>query len=133
MIVTINCLFSDIIQTLIYIANNKILIMFTASDLKAEIEKRLQNYLSRDTSGIRRELLAFLLKLKTVTVNQVYTFLSEKFTVSLHSVASMLGTMASKLGILSIRRERDGDAGVYELRPQYITLVERLLNAVASA
>lgn len=133
MIVTINCLFSDIIQTLIYMANNKILIMFTASDLKAEIEKRLQNYLSRDTSGIRRELLAFLLKLKTVTVNQVYTFLSEKFTVSLHSVASMLGTMASKLGILSIRRERDGDAGVYELRPQYITLVERLLNAVASA
>ena len=133
MIVTINCLFSDIIQTLIYIANNKILIMFTASDLKTEIEKRLQNYLSRDTSGIRRELLAFLLKLKTVTVNQVYTFLSEKFTVSLHSVASMLGTMASKLGILSIRRERDGDAGVYELRPQYITLVERLLNAVASA
>ena len=107
--------------------------MFTASDLKAEIEKRLQNYLSRDTSGIRRELLAFLLKLKTVTVNQVYTFLSEKFTVSLHSVASMLGTMASKLGILSIRRERDGDAGVYELRPQYIGLVERLLNAVASA
>lgn len=107
--------------------------MFTASDLKAEIEKRVQNYLSRDTSGIRRELLAFLLKLKTVTVNQVYTFLSEKFAVSLRSVASMLGTMASKLGILSIRRERDGDAGVYELRPQYIALVERLLNAVASA
>ena len=107
--------------------------MFQASDLKAEIEKRVQNYLSRDASGIRRELLALLLKVKTVTVNQVYAFLSEKFAVSLHSVASMLGTMASKLGILSIRRERDGDAGIYELRPQYISLVERLLAAVASA
>ena len=107
--------------------------MFAASDFKAEIEKRIQNYLSRDASGIRKALLEFLLKIKTVTVNQVYIFLSEKFTVSLRSVASMLGTMSAKLGILSIRRERDGDAGVYELRPQYIGLVERLLNAVASA
>ncbi|HJJ31654.1 MAG TPA: DUF2551 domain-containing protein [Methanocorpusculum sp.] len=113
--------------------SNKILNMFTASDFKAEIEKRIQNYLSRDASGIRKTLLEFLLKIKTVTVNQVYSFLSEKFTVSLHSVASMLGTMASKLGILSIRRERDGDAGVYELRPQYAALVERLLSAVPAA
>lgn len=101
--------------------------MFTASDLKAEIEKRLQNYLSRDKSGIRKALLTFLLKVKSVTVNQVYTVLSSKFSVSMHSVASMLGTMASKLGILSLKREKDGDAGVYELKPQYAALVERLV------
>ena len=102
--------------------------MFTASDLKAEIEKRLQNYLSRDKSGIRKALLSLLLKMKSVTVTQVYNMLSSKFTVSMRSVASMLGTMASKLGILSVKRERDGDAGIYELRPQYASMIEHMVS-----
>ncbi|CAJ0596548.1 unnamed protein product [Cylicocyclus nassatus] len=45
------------------------------------------------------------------------------------SVASMLGIIASKLGILSVRRERDGDLGIYELKPQYVSMVTRLLTA----
>ncbi|MCQ2376826.1 MAG: DUF2551 domain-containing protein [Methanocorpusculum sp.] len=102
--------------------------MFTASDLKAEIEKRLQNYLSRDKSGIRKALLTLLLKLKSVTVTQVYTLLSTRFAVSMRSVASMLGTMAAKLGILSLKREKDGDAGVYELKSQYISMIEHLVS-----
>ena len=102
--------------------------MFTASDLKAEIEKRLQNYLSRDKSGIRKALLALLLKMKSVTVTQVHSLLSSRFAVSMRSVASMLGTMAAKLGILSVKREKDGDAGVYELKPQYASMIEHLVS-----
>ncbi|HJJ36177.1 MAG TPA: DUF2551 domain-containing protein [Methanocorpusculum sp.] len=102
--------------------------MFTASDFKAEIEKRATAYLSRDKSGIRKAVLEFLLKLQSVTVQQVYSFLVQKFNVTLKSVASMLGIIAAKLGLLSVRRERDGDLGVYELKPQYVALVTRLVT-----
>lgn len=107
----------------------KIFIMFTALDFKEEIEKRASAYLSRDTSGIRKAVLEFVLKIKSVTVQQVYDFLSSKYAISLRSVASMLGIIASKLGILSVRRERDGDLGIYELKPQYVSMVTRLLTA----
>jgi len=103
--------------------------MFTASDFKAEIEKRATAYISRDQSGIRKAVLEVLLKLQSVTVQQVYSFLAQKFNVTLKSVASMLGIIAAKLGILSVRRERDGDLGVYELKPQYVALVTRLVAA----
>ncbi|HJJ54745.1 MAG TPA: DUF2551 domain-containing protein [Methanocorpusculum sp.] len=101
--------------------------MFTASDFKEEIEKRATAYLSRDKSGIRKAVLEILLKLQSVTVQQVYLFLVQKFNVTLKSVASMLGIIAAKLGILSVRREHDGDLGIYELKPQYVALVTRLV------
>lgn len=103
--------------------------MINASDLKKEIEARLTAYLSRDKSGIRATLLKLLVKLKSFTVNMVHEKLSEKFQVSVHSVASMIGTIASKFGILSVRRTKDGDLGVYELKPQYYEMVSRIAEA----
>ncbi len=101
--------------------------MFKASDFRAEIEKRATTYIARDKSGIRKAVLEFILKIKTVTVQQVFDFLSQKFTVTMKSVASMVGIIAARLGIISVRRERDGDLGVYDLKPQYVALVKRLV------
>ena len=103
--------------------------MINASDLKKEIEARLTAYLSRDKSGIRAMLLKLLVKLKSFTVNKIHALLSEQFPVSIHSVASMIGTIASKFGILSVKRETDGDLGVYELKPQYYEMVTRIADA----
>jgi len=105
--------------------------MITASELMGEIETRLKTYLSRDKSGIRATLLRLLVKMKSFTVSTIHEKLSEKFSVTAHAVASMIGTIASKFGILSVKREKDGDLGTYELKPQYCDLVENLLKPIA--
>lgn len=104
--------------------------MITPLDLKKEIETRLRSYLSRDKSGIRKALLSLIVKTKTLTIPQIHAKLSTAFHVSYHSVASMVGTIASKFGILSMKKEKDGDLGVYELKPQYAELVERVIASV---
>ncbi len=104
--------------------------MITPLDLKKEIESRLRSYLSRDKSGIRKALLNIIVNVRSVTVPQIHEKLSKTFSVSYHSVASMIGTIASKFGILSTKKEKDGDIGTYELKPQYAELVARVVASV---
>ena len=92
--------------------------MISPSDLKKEIEARLRSYLSRDKSGIRKALLGLIVEMKTVTVPEIHATLSTAFEVSIHSVASMVGTIASKFGILSMKKAKDGDLGVLILRDE---------------
>ncbi|MCK9314409.1 MAG: DUF2551 domain-containing protein [Methanocorpusculum sp.] len=101
--------------------------MLSASDLRKEIERRLRSYLSRDKSGIRKALLSLLMRTKTMTVPQIHEALSSKFEVTYHSVASMVGIVASKLGILATHKTKDGALGVYELKEQYADIVERVV------
>ena len=114
---------------LIYPINVITVTMITPSDLRKEIEERLKSYLSRDKSGIRKALLGLIVKMKTVTVPEIHATLSAAFEVSIHSVASMVGTIASKFGILSMKKAKDGDLAVYELKPQYAELVERVISS----
>ena len=46
-------------------------------------------------------MLSLFVRAKSLTVAQIHEKLAEKFSVSYHSIASMVGTIASKLGILS--------------------------------
>ena len=115
--------------SLIYSINVITVTMITPSDLRKEIEERLRSYLSRDKSGIRKALLGLIVKMKTATVPEIHATLSATFSVSIHSVASMVGTIASKFGILSMKKAKDGDLGVYELKPQYAELVERVISS----
>ncbi len=62
-----------------------------------------------------------------MTVPQIHEALSTKFDVTYHSVASMVGIVASKLGILSTHKMKDGSLGVYELKAQYVDLVEQVV------
>jgi len=101
--------------------------MLSTSDLRKEIERRLRSYLSRDKSGIRKALLNLLIRVKSMTVPQIHKALSTKFDVTYHSVASMVGIVASKLGILSTHKTKDGSLGVYELKEQYVDLVEQVV------
>jgi len=103
--------------------------MLSPSDLAKEIEIRLKNYLSRDKSGIRRALLDFFLKVKSATIPQIYSVLSGRFDVTYHSVASMVGIISSKFGILTMKKEKDSDLGTYEIKSQYMGIVERVIAA----
>ncbi len=105
--------------------------MLSPSDLRKEIETRLRKYLARDKSGIRKELLGLFVRAKSLTVAQIHEKLSERFSVSYHSLASMVGTIASKLGILSLRRSQDGSIGIYEVKEQYVDVIERAISDAA--
>jgi hypothetical protein len=107
--------------------------MLSPSDLRKEIETRLRKYLSRDKSGIRKELLGMFVRMKALTVAEIHGKLSEKFEVSYHSLASMVGTIASRLGILSMHRSPDGTTGVYEVKEQYVDVIEQVIRSATPA
>ena len=104
--------------------------MLSPSDLTKEIETRLKNYLSRDKSGIRKALLSLIVKIGTVTVAQLHEALSKTFDVTYQSVASMVGIISSRFGILSQIKERDADLATYKLKDRYAAVVERVISAV---
>ena len=101
--------------------------MRSAADLKKEIEMRLRNYLSRDKNGIRRELLKVFVRAKSLTVAETHEKLKKMFSVTYQSVASMIGTIASRIGIFHIIKEKDNDQTRYELKDKYADMVARLV------
>ncbi|MCK4269933.1 MAG: DUF2551 domain-containing protein [Methanogenium sp.] len=103
--------------------------MRSPGDLKKEIKKRLQSYLSRDKNGIRHDLLRIFIKTKSVTIAQTFEILRKKFTITYQSVASMVGTIASRMGILHVRKNTDNSISTYELKSQYADLVISLVGS----
>ncbi|BBL68566.1 hypothetical protein L21_1663 [Methanoculleus chikugoensis] len=103
--------------------------MRSPGELKKEIESRLKGYLSRDRDGIRHELLNLFVKVKSLTIPQIYEKLQERFSVSYHSIASMVGIIASRIGILHVRRNAEGTNSIYELKDQYVDVVANILVA----
>ncbi|MDV2482879.1 DUF2551 domain-containing protein [Methanoculleus sp. Wushi-C6] len=102
--------------------------MRSPSEFKREIEARLKGYLSRDRDGIRHELLKLFVKIKALTIPQIYEKLQAQFSISYHSVASMVGTIASRIGILRVRRNAEGTNTIYELKDQYVDVVAGILG-----
>lgn len=64
-----------------------------------------------------------------MTIPFVYQELRGGFPASYHSVASMVGTLASRIGILRVTRS-GAATSVYELREQYLDLVTRVMTSV---
>ena len=104
--------------------------MRATAEIKKVIETRLKNYISRDKTGIRREMLKLFLKLRSLTIPRMFEYLNERFSTSYHSVAAMVGIVASRLGILHVNRTKDGTTSIYELKEQYFDLVTRIIGPV---
>ena len=103
--------------------------MRSPGELKREIESRLKEYLSRDRDGLRHELLNLFVRVKSLTIPQIHEKLQEQFSISYHSIASMVGTIASRIGILRVRRNAEGTNSIYELKDQYVDVVTNILGA----
>jgi len=97
-------------------------------EIERMIEGRLKSYLSRDKTGIRREVLRILLRIRQTTIADILAGLREQFTVSFHAIASMVGIIASRIGILKVSRNTGG-VTTYELREKYASMVGRLVGA----
>lgn len=104
--------------------------MRSPQEIRTIIEKRLRNYISRDRTGIRRALLQLFLRLKSLSVAEIFTALNRQFSISYHSVAAMVGIIASKIGILHVHKDREGTCSIYSLKEQYVETVARIVGAV---
>jgi hypothetical protein len=102
--------------------------MRSPAEIKSLIEARLKTYLSRDTTGIRREMLKLFLKINSLTIAEIFSILNKHFTISYHSVAAMVGIIASRIGILHVNRSKDSTCTVYELKEQYVDIVRRIVR-----
>jgi hypothetical protein len=96
-------------------------------EIERMIEGRLRSYLSRDKTGIRREVLRLLLRIRQTTIADILAELKGQFSVSFHTIASMVGIIASRIGILKVNRTIGG-VSTYELREKYAAMVVRLVS-----
>jgi|SRR5208282_1965853 len=96
-------------------------------EIEQMIEGRLRSYLSRDKTGIRREVLRLLLRIRQTTIADILAGLKEQFPVSFHTIASMVGIIASRIGILRVSRGAGG-VTTYELKEKYASMVVRLVG-----
>ncbi|MCU0629385.1 MAG: DUF2551 domain-containing protein [Methanoregulaceae archaeon] len=102
--------------------------MRSPQEIRKVIEARLRSYLSRDKTGIRRELLRLFVRIKSMTIAQLVTELQKQFAVTFHAIASMVGIITSRIGILRMTRDADGVSS-YELKEKYVDTVIRIVSA----
>jgi DNA-binding transcriptional ArsR family regulator len=99
--------------------------------LRLRIKWRVEEYLKLDIDGIRKFILDILLRLKKVTVDQLHIELNKKFKVSYSAVASSLGYIHSKLGILHAYKESYKTPIVYSLKEDYVDILMNALKKTA--
>lgn len=100
----------------------------TMEPLKLRIKRRLEVYLELDIDGIRKLVLNLLLKLKKVTVDLLFGELNKRFKISYSAVASTLGYIHSKLGILHVFKESYKTPTVYSLKEEYVEIIRSALS-----
>ncbi|MBC7114886.1 MAG: DUF2551 domain-containing protein [Archaeoglobi archaeon] len=98
-------------------------------ELSVKVRTRIEKYLKRDKSGLRRAILTIILKLRKFTTDLIYRMLAErKFRVSKKSVAAIIGAIESRLGILKSRRNLSTGVIVYELKSEYAEILMNVLQ-----
>jgi hypothetical protein len=100
--------------------------------LKVRIKRRVETYLELDMHGLRKFIIDILLRLKKITVDQLFNELNKKFNISYSAVASTLGYIHSKLGILHAYKESYKTPIVYSLKEEYVDIVENALSKTAA-
>ena len=101
--------------------------MAATAAMPGEIRRRLKAYLMRDRTGLRREILRLILRFRTITIPQIYGAVRERFSVSYHALASMIGILASRVGILAVKKTPDSPFATYELRDRYEGMLTQIL------
>jgi predicted transcriptional regulator len=101
------------------------------SSMQSEIASRLVQFLDLDTDGRRRFVLGVILESGEITVSTLYKAVKEQFETSRKVVASLLGYICSKLGILRAHKKSYRLPTVYILKEEYTDLVRSVLNAAA--
>ncbi len=99
------------------------------SSIRSIIKRRLEKFIELDANGIRSHILSVFLKLKKTTVDTLYETIAKKHDVSRSAVASMVGYIHSKLGILRAYKESYKMPIVYSLKEDYVDMIKSVLNS----
>lgn len=99
------------------------------SSIQPKIKGRLQKFIELDVNGLRSYILSIFLKDKEITVDQLHTIITKKYDISRKVVASMVGYIHSKLGILRAYKESYKTHMVYSLKEEYANLLKNTLKS----
>jgi hypothetical protein len=91
---------------------------------QSEIMGRLVRFLDLDADGLRRFILQSIVETREFTVASLHEIVSLRFSVSKKVVASMIGYICSRLGILHVIKRSYRSPKTYVLRDEYAELAK---------
>jgi len=94
---------------------------------RSEILSRMVRFLNLDTDGLRRFVLESIVEAREFTVASLHESVSQRFNVSRKVVASMIGYICSRLGILHVNKKSYRAPTTYVLRDEYADIARAVL------
>jgi hypothetical protein len=95
---------------------------------RSEILSRLAKFVDMDNDGLRRYILQSIMEAREFTVGSLHENVSRRFEVSRKVVASMIGYICSRLGILHVNKESYRSPKTYMLREEYADIARSVLS-----
>ncbi|MCJ7445099.1 MAG: DUF2551 domain-containing protein [Methanotrichaceae archaeon] len=93
-----------------------------------EIMSRLLKFLDLDTDGLRRFVLQCILEHREFTISLLYETVSQRYEVSRKVLASMIGYICSRMGILHLNKKSYRSPRKYILKEEYADLARLVLS-----
>ena len=94
---------------------------------RSEILGRMVSFLNLDTDGLRRVVLESMVDAGEFTVASLHERVSLRFDVSRKVIASMIGYICSRLGILHVNKKSYRAPKTYVLRDEYADIARAAL------
>ena len=94
---------------------------------RSEILGRMIRFLNLDPDGLRRVVLESIVEAREFTVATLHESVSKRFNVSRKVVASMIGYICSRLGILHVNKKSYRSPKTYILRDEYADIARAAL------
>jgi hypothetical protein len=95
---------------------------------RSEVLSRLARFVDMDNHGLRKCILLTIVETRQFTVNSLHESVSQKFEVSKKVVASMIGYICSRLGILRVNKASYRSPKTYVLRDEYADIARSVLS-----
>ncbi|MDW7725635.1 MAG: DUF2551 domain-containing protein [Candidatus Methanoperedens sp.] len=90
------------------------------------IETRLNKYLNKDETGLRKSILKFFLNSESFTTQDIFELLKkEGFDVNYRGISATVGLMNTRLGILRV--DVKGDRNIYTLKDEYKNTLKTIM------
>lgn len=97
---------------------------------RSEILSRMVRFLNLDSDGLRRFVLESMVEAREFTVASLHESVKGRFNVSKKVVASMIGYICSRLGILHVTKRSYRAPTTYVLRDEYADMARAVLTAL---
>jgi VanZ family protein len=85
------------------------------------------SFLNLDPDGLRRVVLESIVEAREFTVASLHEIVSKRYSVSRKVVASMIGYICSRLGILHVNKKSYRAPKTYLLRDEYADIARAVL------